>query len=416
MSDSESETPHNNRSITLSAKQFAEFMRLNVSQKTSNHQPSSLESIGEVRLTDKLNGDNYHLWVKLMRRAIGGKGLASHISGVTDPPPPTDPHFDRWQQRDDCCFNWIISNIDASLVNEPSRLCRLPSLRITSSSSPFSNSNTDQDALLTFKNAINLESDSMLNKNWSTNASICSWTGVSCSLDHQRVTALNFSGFLLHGTISPHLGNLTFLQSLDLSSNNFTGSIPSELYNIQRLKTLNLSSNQLVGGLPSGIFTNMSVLVEINLRFNNLSGELPSDICSNTPKLKRLLLSGNKIVGKIPKSIWKCVEMEDLRISSNKITANIPTEIGNLTKLTFLSMFSNHLEGEIPSSVFNISSLEIVYLSDNILSSSVPIFNSLTRLQLLYLDSNYLTGGIPKEIGYLTSLQHLKLNKNNLTE
>lgn len=122
MSDSESETtPNNNRPITLSAEQFAEFMRLNGSQKTSNHQTSSLESLGEVRLTDKLNGDNYTLWVKLMRRAIGGKGLASHISGVTEPPPPTDLNFDRWQQRDDCCFNWIISNIDASLVNEVSQ-------------------------------------------------------------------------------------------------------------------------------------------------------------------------------------------------------------------------------------------------------------------------------------------------------
>ncbi|XP_042033882.1 LRR receptor-like serine/threonine-protein kinase FLS2 isoform X2 [Salvia splendens] len=294
-------------------------------------------------------------------------------------------------------------------------LLTLTSVTLITSSSPFSNSTTDQDALLAFKNAIILDSDSILISNWSANASVCSWTGVSCSLDHQRVTALNFSGFLLHGTISPHLGNLTFLQSLDMSSNNFTGSIPSELSNIQRLQTLNLASNQLVGGLPSGIFANMSMLVEINLSSNKLSGELPSDICTNTPKLKRLFLTENKIDGKIPKSICKCGDMEDLEISSNQLTGNIPTEIGNLTKLTFLSMFFNHLEGDIPSSVFNISSLEIVYLGNNMLTSSVPIFNSLTRLQILYLDSNNLIGDMPKEIGYLTSLQHLILNNNSLT-
>ncbi|XP_047953735.1 uncharacterized protein LOC125199900 [Salvia hispanica] len=122
MSDSESDDPpKSNQPITLSAEQFAEFMRISMSQKHSNHQPPSLESLGEVRLTEKLNGDNYPLWVKLMRRAIWGKGLASHINGVTDPPPPTDPDYNRWQQRDDCCFNWIINNIDASLVNEVSQ-------------------------------------------------------------------------------------------------------------------------------------------------------------------------------------------------------------------------------------------------------------------------------------------------------
>ncbi|KAG6435846.1 hypothetical protein SASPL_100725 [Salvia splendens] len=32
-----------------------------------------------------------------------------------------DPSYNRWQQRDDCYFNWIINNIDASLVNEVSQ-------------------------------------------------------------------------------------------------------------------------------------------------------------------------------------------------------------------------------------------------------------------------------------------------------
>ena len=122
MSDSESNNPpKTNQPITLSAEQFTEFMRLSMSQKNQNQQPSSIESLGEVRLAEKLNGDNYPLWAKLMRRAIRGKGLASHVTGVTDPPPPTDPNYNRWQQREDCCFNWIINNIDASLVNEVSQ-------------------------------------------------------------------------------------------------------------------------------------------------------------------------------------------------------------------------------------------------------------------------------------------------------
>ncbi|XP_042030084.1 uncharacterized protein LOC121777015 [Salvia splendens] len=56
-----------------------------------------------------------------MERAIGGKGLTSHIAGVSDPPPITDPIYPVWQQRNHCCFNWIINNIEANLVNEVSQ-------------------------------------------------------------------------------------------------------------------------------------------------------------------------------------------------------------------------------------------------------------------------------------------------------
>ncbi|KAL1548052.1 hypothetical protein AAHA92_16334 [Salvia divinorum] len=57
-----------------------------------------------------------------MKRAIGGKGLTSHIIGVSDPEPPiTDPNYPRWQQRDHCTFNWIINNIESDLVNEVSQ-------------------------------------------------------------------------------------------------------------------------------------------------------------------------------------------------------------------------------------------------------------------------------------------------------
>ncbi|XP_042051453.1 uncharacterized protein LOC121796730 [Salvia splendens] len=92
-----------------------------MSRENPNQQPSSIESLGEVHLAEKLKRGNYPLWAKLMRRGICGKGLASHITRVTDPPPPTDSNYNRWQQQDDCCFNWIINNIDAGLVNEVSQ-------------------------------------------------------------------------------------------------------------------------------------------------------------------------------------------------------------------------------------------------------------------------------------------------------
>ena len=84
-------------------------------------QSTQIEFLGEIKLETKLNGDNYPLWANLMERAIGGRGPTSHISGVSEPPPSDDPGYSKWQQRDHCCFNWIISNLETNLVNEVSQ-------------------------------------------------------------------------------------------------------------------------------------------------------------------------------------------------------------------------------------------------------------------------------------------------------
>lgn len=204
---------------------------------------------------------------------------------------------------------------------------------------------TDQDALLAFKKGITLDTNGVLSNNWLTNTSVCYWTGVSCGIKHHRVTALNLSGFALGGNLAPHIGNLTFLQSFDVSSNSFTGAIPSELTKLRRLKKINVKSNNLSGDMPRGIFTNMSVLEEIDLRSNKLSGRLPNNTCHNTPKIRRIYLKENQFYGKIPTSIYRCTELEVLSLSENQFSGDIPTEIGKLSMLTLLSMYDNDLKG-----------------------------------------------------------------------
>jgi hypothetical protein len=58
------------------------------------------------------------------------------------------------------------------------------------------------------------------------------------------------------------MGNLTNLESLDLSSNMLAGVIPAALTNLGFLEVLNLSNNHLVGEIPQGrqfdTFTNDS--------------------------------------------------------------------------------------------------------------------------------------------------------------
>ncbi|MCI19977.1 kinase-like protein, partial [Trifolium medium] len=68
---------------------------------------------------------------------------------------------------------------------------------------------TDQLSLLSFKEAV-VDPFHILTY-WNSSTNFCNWHGVTCSLRHQRVTALNLQGYGLQGFIPPEIGNLTFL-------------------------------------------------------------------------------------------------------------------------------------------------------------------------------------------------------------
>ena len=72
---------------------------------------------------------------------------------------------------------------------------------------------TDQLSSLRFKEAVENNPFNVL-ASWNSSTHFCKWHGVTCSLNHQRVSALNLQGYALRGFITPEIGNLT----LDASS------------------------------------------------------------------------------------------------------------------------------------------------------------------------------------------------------
>ncbi|KAK3016895.1 hypothetical protein RJ639_005910 [Escallonia herrerae] len=110
----------------------------------------------------------------------------------------------------------------------------------------------DREALISFKSQLSTEPPSVLST-WNQTLSPCNWTRVKCDIYGQRVVELDLSGLGLIGSISPHIGNLSFLRSLQLQKNRFTGILPNQLGNLYRLRVLNASSNSIEGVIPPNI-------------------------------------------------------------------------------------------------------------------------------------------------------------------
>ncbi|XP_075666279.1 uncharacterized protein LOC142636085 [Castanea sativa] len=301
-----------------------------------------------------------------------------------------------------------------------------------------SNNFTDQSALIAFKSQITFGPNVTVfaGGNWSTTTNFCEWFGVSCSRRRQRVTALDLSYVGIHGTISPHIANLSFLVSLDLSNNSFNGFLPHEISRLHRLKELVLSNNLLEGSIPPTI-QYCQKLVNLSLSGNKLNGSIPKDL-GMLPKLRKLDLSRNNLMGTIPSSFSNMSSLEYLKLSSNSLTGPFPLVIFNSSFLTAFDITFNHFSGTLPmdvcthcpslqeldisanefsgklSSQFNhCRELLILSLSYNKFDGSISKgFGSLEKLELLYLGGNNLTGNIPPIISNLSMLQEFYIEEN----
>uniref|UniRef100_A0A3Q7GM76 Protein kinase domain-containing protein n=1 Tax=Solanum lycopersicum TaxID=4081 RepID=A0A3Q7GM76_SOLLC len=254
--------------------------------------------------------------------------------------------------------------------------------------SSLANISTDEAALLALKSHISSDPNNILARNWSSSSPVCSWIGITCSSRHHRVTALDISSMQLHGTIPPHLGNLSFLVSLNIHNNTFHGDFPKELTHLKRLKSISVTRNNFTGAILSSL--------------------------SLLPNLRFVYLSMNQFSGEIPSSVSNITKLEVLSMQSNFLEGEIPREFGDLRYLTFLDLQYNQLSGSIPTSIFNITTMKILGLTYNNLTGQLPttICNHLPNLEGLYLSKNYIGGVIPPNLENCRKLQNLSLSYN----
>lgn len=247
----------------------------------------------------------------------------------------------------------------------------------------------------------------------SPSSDYCVWRGVTCENNTFNVIALNLSALNLDGEISPAIGNLKGLNSLDLRGNRLAGQIPDEIGDCSSLKSLDLSCNELYGDIPFSI-SKLKQLETLILKNNQLIGPIPSTL-SQIPNLKIIDLAQNNLTGEIPRLIYWNEVLQYLGLRGNNLAGSLSPDICQLTGLWYFDVKNNSLTGGIPDNIGNCTAFQVLDLSYNQLTGEIPFNIGFLQVATLSLQGNQLSGPIPAVIGLMQALAVLDLSCNNLS-
>ncbi|XP_059669075.1 LRR receptor-like serine/threonine-protein kinase EFR [Cornus florida] len=278
-------------------------------------------------------------------------------------------------------------------------LCmHMPLLYNASPTTPmFERREADRLALLDIKAKMTDDLMLQVTSSWNDYLYFCQWHGVSCGCRHQRVTVLNLQSSNLVDSISPSIGNLSFLRIINLSNNTIHVRIPHEIGLLFRLQILNLANNSLEQQIPASL-----------------------SLCSNL----RVLAIGNiKLIGKLPVELGSLSKLVTLHVLSNNLTGAILPSFGNLSSLEALQMGNNILEGSIPDSLGQLKSLTLIVIEGNELSANNQLEGSLPQnlgltlpnLRRLSIWENKFNGFIPASLSNASNLELLEISMNRFS-
>ncbi|KAH7420488.1 hypothetical protein KP509_13G009900 [Ceratopteris richardii] len=271
--------------------------------------------------------------------------------------------------------------------------------------------------------------------------------GISCELvgegtGIQRITSVKLESSGYGGTLAPAIGNLSFLQYLQLGGNAFEGVIPASIGQLHALVVLDISGNSFSGSLPDTL-QGLQSLGVLNANDNSLSGMLPSNM-NSLINLIECRLQNNMLSGPIP-DLSSLEQLRVLDLANNNFSGSVPTRFapslisasfgsnsltGGLTKqnvdainsvLIVLDLNANQLSGPIDISLFQHPSLQQINLSNNsfsmILNGDRPASVNMAQSQMVAIDlsNNKIEGNLPGLFAEMPKLSSLSLSNNAFT-
>uniref|UniRef100_A0A8I6XX92 Leucine-rich repeat-containing N-terminal plant-type domain-containing protein n=1 Tax=Hordeum vulgare subsp. vulgare TaxID=112509 RepID=A0A8I6XX92_HORVV len=246
---------------------------------------------------------------------------------------------------------------------------------------------------------------------------------------------------------SLQLSNLTSLETLDLSDNQFhKRSRPNWFWDLTSLKYLYIWENGFYGPFPDEI-GNMTAIVELDFIYNNLVGMLPPSM-KNLCNLEKLASAGNNMNGSItelfhrlPNCSWNKLQdlflaesnltgslpsipvqrlsnLSRLYLANNSLTGHVPVWIGELKQLTTLALNSNNLDGVIHEGhLSRLEMLEKLVLSDNSIAIRVsPKWVPPFSLKQIHLRSCQLGSKFPTWLRWQTHVWSLDISNTSIND
>ncbi|KAK9794669.1 hypothetical protein WJX73_004931 [Symbiochloris irregularis] len=234
------------------------------------------------------------------------------------------------------------------------------------------------------------------------------WSGLQCDATSGHLTAINFSGWNLQGTLAPEWSQLKNLQSMDLSGNpHLSGSLPPEW------------------GLPGAFPALQHLFLGNNLNIGQPGGGLPPHWGSSWPQLRTLDLTRTGIQGSLPPdwgSRGAFPQLEVLSFDSNQLHGTLPAfgaPTGAASNLKQLQLGSCYFSGPLPEGYSSLQQLQFLDLSTNRLTHTLPASwgsdGNLRSLRSADLSANSLQGSLPSNWfsgGALQSLDSLNISNN----
>eukprot|EP01043_Picozoa_sp_COSAG02_P000144 COSAG02_NODE_2_length_75708_cov_87.013953_47_plen_1465_part_00 len=253
------------------------------------------------------------------------------------------------------------------------------------------------------------------------------WAGLSWG-DLSQLQVLDLSQNDFEGELPEQLSGMTQLEELVLSNNDFTGQLP-DVKGLPNLRVLQVDYNDLEGSIPDPCPNGASSppcasnLEEINLCCNDFEGELPAGL-EHLTHVQKLHAQQNRLEGMVAATLSNKQDLAELDISYNFISASVADlidAIDNRGYIYEMDLSHNQLTGELGANLAEFTRAGNLWFNHNAITGALPHVgpdqngdNGITLVLTLDVSNNAMSGDLP-DLSALTHCRTLKIEDNRFT-